>query len=99
MGKSPASLPDKTTKHIQRPQAPIGTVKNGKIKVLDGDSGKIAWRQGTTGMSKDFDGDPTAVNHNKAGLKPRPKHSPHMGRRPKHNPHMGSREKAYSGDE
>jgi hypothetical protein len=92
-------LPDKPTKHITRPQDPIGTVKNGKIKVFDGDSGKVAWRQGRSGMSKDFDGDPTAANHNRSGLKPQPKHSPRMGKRPKHRAHMGSREKAYSGDE
>lgn len=93
------NLPDKPTKHIERPQAPIGAVKNGKIKVLDGDTGKISWRQGRTGMSRDFDGDPVSTNHNRSGLKPRPKHSARMGRRPKHRSHMGTREKAYSGDE
>lgn len=67
--------------------------------MLDGDTQKVGWRQGTTGMSKDFDGDPVAQNKNREGLKARPKHSPRMGKRPKHTPHAGGRDGAYGGDE
>ena len=67
---------------------PIGAVKDDKMKVLDGDTQKVSWRQGRKGFSKDFDGDPTSTQHNKAGLKPAPKHQGHVGRRP-HKP-MGT---------
>lgn len=80
------SLPDKPTKKIPRAQMPIGAVKDGKMKVKDGDTQKVAWRQGKGGFSRDFDGDPTSRQHNKAGLKDSPKHQAHVGRRP-HKPH------------
>lgn len=86
------SLPDKGTKHIPKPQAPIGAANHGKLKVIDGRTGKESWRQGTTGFLKDFDGDPTAMNHNRAGLKNRPHHHPKMGAKKRsHRPYMGSR--------
>lgn len=86
------SLPDKGTKHIPKPQAPIGAVKNGKLKIIDGRTGKESWRQGTTGFLKDFDGDPTAKNHNRAGLKNRPQHHAKMAaKRRSHKAYMGSR--------
>ena len=90
------SLPDKATKHIPKHQEPIGAVKNGKVKVLDGDTQKIGWRQGTTGMSKDYDGEPTSARHNVKDLKPRPKHHSHMGNKKEgHKPHQGQRDPAY----
>jgi hypothetical protein len=67
-------------------------VHHGKLKVIDGRTGSESWRQGTTGFLKDFDGDPTATNHNKAGLKNRPQHHPKMGGKSKsHKPYMGDR--------
>ncbi len=72
------SLPDRATKHIPKPQASIGAKKDGKIKVVDGRTGKESWRQGTKGMLKDYDGDPIAVNHTAAGLKHRPQHHARM---------------------
>jgi len=93
------SLPDKGTKHIAKPQMPIGAVKGGRLKVIDGRTGKESWRQGTKGFMKDFDGDPIATNHNRAGLKNRPQHhtktakkhnKKYMGGRPQHEPgHSG----------
>lgn len=86
------SLPDKGTKHIPKPQAPIGSTKDGKMKVIDGRTGKESWRQGTRGFLKDFDGDPTAANHNRAGLKNRPQHHSRMSVKHKtHRASMGDR--------
>jgi hypothetical protein len=86
------SLPDKGTKHIPKPQESIGAKKKGKIKVVDGRTGKEMWRQGTKGMLKDYDGDPIAVNHTAAGLKHRPQHHPRMAVKHKtHKPYMGTR--------
>lgn len=65
---------------------PIGGVKDSKMKVIDGDTGKVSWRQGKKGFSRDFDGDPIAQNKNRKGLKDRPKHQVHEGRRPR-KPH------------
>lgn len=79
-------MPDKATAHITRRKPPIGAVKDGKIKVLDGDTGKESWRSGRSGMSRDFDGDPISTNYNKKDLKPAPKHQTHKGKRP-HKPH------------
>jgi hypothetical protein len=97
------NLPDKSTRHIPKPQAPIGAKKNGKLKIVDGRTGKVSWRQGTKGFLKDFDGDPTATNHNKAGMKQRPTHSPKMGAKKRgHRPNMGSRpqhEPGHSGED
>jgi len=50
-------------------------------------------------MSKDFDGDPISVNHNRSGLKKNPKHSPRMSKERRHKSHMGGREGAYVQDE
>ena len=69
-------LPDKATKHIERHRKPVGTVKEGKIKVKDGDTGRVTWRQGTTGMLRDWDGDPIATAYNRAEAKKTPKHNP-----------------------
>jgi hypothetical protein len=72
------SLPDRATKHIPKPQESIGAKKNGKIKVIDGRTGKESWRQGTKGFVKDYDGDPIAVNHTAGNAKKSPHHSPRM---------------------
>jgi hypothetical protein len=97
------SLPDKGTKHIPKPQAPIGAKKDGKMKVIDGRTGKESWRQGTKGFLKDFDGDPTATNHNRAGMKNRPQHHARMAvKHRSHKPSMGSRpqhEPGHSGED
>lgn len=53
-------------------------VKQGRLKILDGDTQRVSWRQGKRGFSRDWDGDPIAQNYNKEGLKSRPKHQPHM---------------------
>ena len=83
------SLPDKSTAHIPRHHSPVGAVKNGKIKVLDGETQKESWRQGKTGMSKDWDGDAISVNYNARDAKKKPHHQPHMGgKRKTHKPHM-----------
>ena len=79
------ALPDRATPKVPRHQMPIGAVKDGKMKVLDGDTQKVSWRQGRKGFSKDFDGDPIAQNKNRAGLKKRPKHQAHHSYRP-HKP-------------
>lgn len=93
------SLPDKGTKHIPKPQAPIGSTKDGKLKVIDGRTGRESWRQGTKGFSKDFDGEPTAQTHNRAGLKKRPYHKPKMNVKHKsHRPRMGSRPQHQAGE-
>lgn len=63
-------MPDKATKHIARHQVPVGDVRGNKIKIEDGDTGKKSWRVGTSGMARDFDGDPIAHNFNRSGMKP-----------------------------
>jgi hypothetical protein len=97
------SLPDNGTKHIAKPQANIGDVHGGKIKVIDGTTGKESWRQGTTGMSKDWDGDPIATNYGRAGMKNRPQHHPKVGSKKRgHAPSMGNRpqhEPGHSGED
>lgn len=76
-------MPNKATKHIPKKIPPVGAVRKGRKKVFDPDTGKQVWRQGLTGFSKDWDGEPIARNYNKSGLKNRPKHSVHMGMRKK----------------
>ena len=90
-------MPEKSTKHIARPQEPIGAVKDGKVKVLDGDTQRIGWRSGTKGMSRDYDGEPTAAQPNLRDLKSQPKHSAHMANKTKgHKAHKGQRDGAYN---
>lgn len=79
-------MPDKSTKHIPKPNWPIGTKKNSKLKVLDGDTQRTSWRQSTKGFSRDWDGDPISKDYNKAGLKARPHHAPHI--KPKKRPKL-----------
>jgi len=97
------SLPDRATKHIPKPQESIGARKNGKIKVVDGRTGKEMWRQGTKGMVKDYDGDPIAVNHTASQAKKKPQHharnsvkhkshKPYMGGRPTHQANQASQD-------
>ena len=80
-------LPDKSTKHIPKKQLAIGAVKNGKVRVKDGDTGKVGWRSGRSGMSRDWDGDAIATNYNKKDMKPSKTHSVHMGKKPKKDVH------------
>lgn len=93
------SLPDKPVKHIPKKQAPIGARKDDKLKTIDGETGAVRWRKGKGGFARDWDGDPIAVNYNRADAKKRPKHSPRMGRRKVHKPHLGDSDGAYSGEE
>ena len=89
-------LPDKATRHIPKPQEPIGSQKKGKIKVLDGDTQKVRWRQGKKGFIRDYDGDPIAQNHTARNAEIKNTHSPRMGyKRKTHKPHMGDRDGAY----
>lgn len=75
-------------------------VKDGKRKVKDGDTGRVSWRQGKKGFSKDYDGDPIAQNYNAKDLKKQPKHRPHFGGKKRgHRPHKGQREAAYESSE
>jgi hypothetical protein len=86
------SLPEKPTKHITRKQAPIGAKKDGKLKIFDGETERVSWRQGRSGFSRDWDGDPTAKNYNRSKMKKVPTHSARMGKRPSHKPDMDGRE-------
>ena len=51
------NLPEKATKHIPKRQLPIGSTRKGKIKIMDGKTGKIKWRSMKSGMVRDLDGD------------------------------------------
>ena len=80
-------MPQKSTKHIASKQLPIGSVKNGKKKVIDGETGKVSWRSVRSGMIKDYDGDPTAEHLDAGKMKSTPKHRPHVGyKRKVHKP-------------
>ncbi len=47
-------------------------VKDGRIKVIDGTTGKPAWRSTKEGMVKDMDGDPVSpARHSIPGAKGR----------------------------
>lgn len=74
------SLPDKSTKHYKKPQAPIGAIRNGKVKVKDGDTGTVSWRSGRSGMSKDWDGDAISTNYNRRDAKEKKTHTVHIGK-------------------
>lgn len=84
------SLPDRATKHIPKPQASIGAQRKGKLKVIDGKTGRESWRQGRTGFIKDADGDPISKAPAGSGVKNRPSHSVRMGIKHKsHRPSSG----------
>ena len=65
----------------------MGAVKNGKVKVKDGDTGEESWRSGRSGMARDWDGDAIATNYNKRDMKPSKTHTVHHGRKPKKDIH------------
>ena len=46
-----------TTKHITKPQNPEGTKKGYKVKVIDNETGKAGWIDGSRGLAKDPKGD------------------------------------------
>jgi hypothetical protein len=54
-------LPEKSIKHVARHQEPVGTAKKGKLKIKDGDTGKVSWRSGVRGFVRDMDGDPIST--------------------------------------
>jgi glucose dehydrogenase len=60
------SLPKKATKHIPKKQLPIGSTRKGKLKVMDGKTGKIKWRSLKSGALRDLDGDPISPKQFKA---------------------------------
>jgi hypothetical protein len=64
----------------------LGWVKDGKIKVQDGDTGKVSWRSVRRGLMADFDGDPTSTRHNYSEAKVTTTHSPRSGRPRKRTP-------------
>ena len=74
-------MPKRTTRHIPKPQHPLGWVKEGKIKVQDGETGKVSWRGVRRGLLADFDGDPTSTRHNYKDAVDVNHHSVHMGKR------------------
>ena len=74
-------MPKKSVKHIPKHIPPVGTVKAGRIKVIDGDTGREVWRQGTTGMSRDWDGDAISHDYNAGKMKSKPRHKPHSGKK------------------
>lgn len=80
-------MPDKGTKHIPRPQLPVGAVKGGKVKVKDGDTGSVTWRSGRKGMLRDWDGDAISTRYNKKDAKVKSTHKVHRGKRPKKDVH------------
>lgn len=53
-------MPFKPTEDPGRTEYPIGMVKDGRIKVVDGSTGKPVWRSAKEGMVKDLDGDPVS---------------------------------------
>lgn len=61
-------LPKRGTKHIPKHREAVGTIRDGKIKVRDGDTGKESWRSGRSGVSADWDGDAIAHNFDKESL-------------------------------
>lgn len=91
-------LPDKATKHIPKKRLPVGAVKNGKVRVKDGTTGKTSWRSGRSGMGRDWDGDPIATNYNKKDMKPSKTHTVHYGRKPKKDIHHAG-ESSWKDDE
>lgn len=59
-------LPDKPVKRVPKKQAPLGSRKGNSLKVQDGDSGKVEWRQMKEGSIRDYDGDAkSAIGSNK----------------------------------
>jgi len=65
----------------------VVAVKNGKVKVKDGDTGNESLRSGRSGMARGWDGDAIANNYNKRDMKPSKTHQTHQGRRPKKDIH------------
>jgi hypothetical protein len=76
------SLPDRSTKHIPKHLLPVGSFKNGRIKIKDPVTGKVSWRGGRKGLMRDWDGKPTSHNYNKKDAKQQKSHTVHTGRNP-----------------
>lgn len=85
--KKKKGLPEKSTKHVPKRQLGVGAVKNGKIRVKDGTTGKVSWRSGRSGMSADWDGDAISTNYNKRDMKQHKTHTVHAGRQSKKDIH------------
>ena len=80
----PKKKSNNATKHIPKKQAPVGAKKDGKMKVLDGQTQTVRWRQGKAGFVRDYDGDPiSAAKQDTTGIKERKTHTVHEGRKPR----------------
>lgn len=55
-GGKPATK--QTTRHVTKPHNPEGTKKGYKVKVIDNETGKASWVDGSRGLAKDPNGDP-----------------------------------------
>lgn len=62
-------LPEKSIKHVAIHQEPVGTTKKGKMKIKDGDTGKISWRSGKHGFLRDYDNEATGINYANKDMK------------------------------
>lgn len=72
--KSLGHLPKGTTRHIPRKRLPIGAVKDGKVKIFDGEKQKASWRGGKKGLLRDLDGTPTSTNRTASQMRRSPSH-------------------------
>lgn len=73
----------KKRKHIPKHRDPVGTVKNGRVKIQDGDTGKVSWRQSKSGFLRSVDGEPTSKRYQYSQMKKKPTHKVHMGHKRK----------------
>jgi hypothetical protein len=73
-------LPKKATRHITNPHDPLGWVRNQKIKTLDSDTQKVAWKSVRRGLLLDNQGgEPTSQNTTAKDAKITRTHSVHTG--------------------
>lgn len=80
-------LPQKATKHIPKKRDPVGWIKNGKIKTLDAETNKVAWKGVRRGLLTDTQGgEPTSHRENYQEAKVTTTHSPRSGRARKRTP-------------
>lgn len=73
-------MPKKSTKHIPKPQDPVGWIRHGKIKTIDGDTGKVVHRGVRRGMLRDYDSDVTSERKDARDAKKHKTHTPRSGR-------------------
>jgi hypothetical protein len=92
-------LPDKPIKHIPVHQQPVGASRKGKLKVKDGNTGKVSWRSGKRGFLRDYDGDPTSNNYSNKDMAI--SHAVHSGKKraTTHNPPKDHQMKEFLDEE